>query len=61
MKLKIPKMRQQVERVALKPLPPEHNKQPTVTTVKPSAPTVGGNYGAPMSGIPTGGRVAGDY
>lgn len=57
--MKTPKMRQQVERVALKPLKPEHNKQPTVTTVRPSAPSIGGTMGS--AGAITQNRVTGSY
>jgi hypothetical protein len=57
--MKTPKMRQSITSQPLRPRKPEHNKQPTVTLVKPSPPTVGGTQG-PAGAITTG-RVTGGY
>ena len=57
--MKTPKMRQSITSQPLRPRKPEHNKQPTVTLVKPSPPTVGGTQGS--AGAITTGRVSGGY
>jgi hypothetical protein len=57
--MKTPRIRQSITSQPLKPLKSEHNKQPTVTTVKPSPPSLGGTQGS--AGAITQNRVTGGY
>ena len=43
--MKTPKIRQSIERQAVRPGRPEHNKQPAVTTIRPTPPTLSGVMG----------------